>query len=238
MTDSPDRYVLPIDDRPIEYRAIGKTAIASVVLGLLSFLIVPTSLTSIDGYLVVVGLPIAGVFVGWIALLKIRRNPDQLTGGAVALVGVGLSLFFLIAGSAIATYVYQTEVPDGYERISFSTLRPDYEIGPELDVVGKLPPEILALDGERVFIKGYMRPPAFMSNIRDFLLVRDDNSCCFGPIDDVMYFDQVQVSLVGHLATDYDKRTYRTAGKLKIHEENVGKGTGYPVFTLEADYVK
>ncbi len=238
MTDSPDRYISPVDDRPLNYRALSMGAVASVILGLLSVLIIPTALTSLDAFLTTVLIPIAGLIVGVVSFRKIGRSPDQFTGRGIAAAGVVASSVFLITGSVLAGYVYQSEVPDGYARIDFSTLRPWYETGPTPQVVGKLPPEILQLEGQEVFITGFMRPPEFLRNIDRFLLVRDNNTCCFGPIDNVKYYDQVQVKLVGSLRADYAKRTYNMAGKLHVHPDNVGKGAGYPVFSLEADYLK
>ena len=48
-----------------------------------------------------------------------------------------------------------TEVPPGYVRTSFAEFKPD-----EVDLRGNhfIPPDVAALDGKKVFIKGYMRP--------------------------------------------------------------------------------
>ena len=58
-----------------------------------------------------------------------------------------------------------------------------------------VPPEIAALDGKRVFIKGYIRPDSITvsKGINRFLLVRDNNQCCFGSLSDVKYYDQIDV---------------------------------------------
>ena len=69
--------------------------------------------------------------------------------------GLVLSLLFLIGGVSYGGYVYATEVPDGYTRISFNTMKPD-----ELQERGgvAVPPDIAALEGQKIFIKGYIRP--------------------------------------------------------------------------------
>ena len=36
------------------------------------------------------------------------------------------------------------------------------------------------LDGKKVFIKGYMYPSSQMTGIREFVLCRDNGTCCFG----------------------------------------------------------
>jgi hypothetical protein len=51
------------------------------------------------------------------------------------------------------------ELPDGYQRIPFASLKsPDG--GPETP-----PPSALELDGKRVFVKGYMYPDGQESDI-------------------------------------------------------------------------
>ena len=96
------------------------------------------------------------------------------------------------------------------------------------------------MDGQRVFIKGFMRADSiqYSHNVREFLLVRDNNECCFGDLSNVKYFDQVLVSTVGSLSTDYSTGIYRVGGILHIHPENILRGVGYPVYTLEADHLK
>jgi hypothetical protein len=101
-----------------------------------------------------------------------------------------------------------------------------------------VPESIQRLDGEKVFVKGYMRPPAQRSNLAAFLLVRDNQECCFGPLSDVKYFDQMRVELVPPLKAEYSTGEYRIGGRLKIHPENAAPGNPLPVFTLVADYLK
>jgi hypothetical protein len=154
-----------------------------------------------------------------------------------ARIGATMSFVLLIAGASTAAYVYATEVPEGSQRVTFRSLRPEYEIGDKPAVVGKLPPEIMALDGQQVFIKGYMRVPAYLHNIDKFLLVRDDKSCCFGPIDNVQYWDQVAVTMKHGLLADYHKKQFKLAGILRIHPERVGSPDREPVFELVANYI-
>ncbi len=75
-------------------------------------------------------------------------------------------------------------------------------------------------------------------NIKKFLLVKDNNQCCFGDLSSVKYFDQVLVITVGSLSTDYSTGIYRVGGTLHIHPENILRGVGYPVYTLEADHLQ
>lgn len=220
-----------------QYRPLNVGAIVALVLGLLSPLIFVTGSESLAGAVMLAPIPAIGILVGLKAWARVRSTPDQASGGNLALAGVLLSLGGLVGGLSYSGYVYATEVPPGYARISFGDLRPD-----EVEQRGNLlvPRHVQKLDGQKVFIKGFMRADStpVRTNVRRFLLVRDNNQCCFGDISSVKYFDQVLVSTVGTLSTDYSTGIYRVGGTLHIHPENIVRGVGYPVYTLEADHLE
>jgi hypothetical protein len=178
---------------------------------------------------------LAGIICLW-SLVRIRREPDLFTGAPIAMLGFVMSVVFLVAGVGYGSYVYATEVPEGYARISFNAMKPD-----ELEERGgvAVPPEIAAMDGKKVFIKGYIRPDSVTQRIgiKEFLLVRDNNQCCFGDISSVKYYDQMAVDMTGSRTVDFrDGAVYRLGGILKVEPQNVNRGPLAPVFTLKADY--
>jgi hypothetical protein len=182
-------------------------------------------------------IPVVGIFFALRAMGRIREYPDQFTGFGLALAGFALSLAFLVGGLSYGGYVYATEVPDGYTRTSFASMKPD-----ELQERGgvTVPPEIAALEGKRVFIKGYIRPSSITvpNGIKEFLLVRDSNECCFGDLSKVKYYDQMYVTMSGDKRVDYSQRVYRMGGTLHIEPQNVFGPPGKVVFSLKADYAK
>jgi hypothetical protein len=103
-----------------------------------------------------------------------------------------------------------------------------------------VPSDILQLAGKDVFIKGYIRPGAQRQGLDSFLLVRDNNECCFGDLSKVKYHDQIQVYLQGDRRTSYSRRIFRVGGKLQINPAAVAAppGAPQPVFTLLATYIK
>jgi hypothetical protein len=104
-----------------------------------------------------------------------------------------------------------------------------------------VPPDIAALDGKKVFIKGYMRPGSsnngYTDNISSFLLVRDSGNCCFGDLSTVKYFDQIAVMMAPEAkrVKFYSGYLYRMTGTLKVHPENARDGASGPAFELIAD---
>ncbi len=224
----------------LQYRTIHTGALIGLLLGIVSVAIVFAGEASLATALMLLPIPVAGIAVSLLALRTIRREPDQYVGKPPAVIGIALSALFAIGGTAFAGYIYATEVPDGYERISFLELKPD-----QLDKrAGRaVPNPIVELwqTGQPVFIKGYIRPDTVSSreNISEFLFVRDSNACCFGDLSKVMYFDQIDVKLIDGLTTKmHEGRLYRLGGRLVIHPENLNRGPGYPVFSLLGTYVQ
>jgi hypothetical protein len=127
------------------YKAISALAVVSLGLGILSVLMF---LEWIFG-----AIALLGILVGIAARRQIRLRQHELTGLPIAGLGVILSAAMLLSGAAWHTYVYHTEVPEGYTRINYDKLQPTPENPTILP-----PPDALELDGQQVFIKGYMYP--------------------------------------------------------------------------------
>lgn len=227
-----------------EYRPMSTTAVASLIFGVLSasvFFVAGNG--NIEEALPLIPLPLLGIALGFRSLAVMRACPDQYTGGALAKIGTALSAFCLTAGLGYTTYVGATEVPEGYASTSFAQLRPD-----EVDLRGNhlIPPNIAKLDGEKVFIKGYMRPGSHYSDagsavgngIRSFLLVRDNNQCCFGDLSNVQYFDQVAVAMATNQRLSYSPGMFRMGGTLRINPQYAGETSRGPTYVLEADYAQ
>jgi hypothetical protein len=212
-------------------------AIASFVFGLLSVLVALAGRDTFESAVLMTPLPLIGLALGFFAVRQINATPDMYKGLAAARAGIALSLTFLVAGLGYAGYVSVTEVPEGYAPTSFADFKPD-----EVDLRGNhiIPPDVAKLDGQKVFIKGYFRPDSakYTKNVREFLLVRDNNQCCFGDMSTVQFFDQMAVALVGGKTVDYKPGLYRMGGKLHIKPENAVNGSQLPVYVLEADHAE
>src|SRR3990172_2787169 len=118
-TTALDIYTDPGPGEAIQYRAISTGAIIGLVLGVLSVFTLISAASTLEACLLVTPIPVLGMFVSLRSWARIRREGDQLTGSGIALAGFALSLVFLITGVGYGAYVYATEVPDGYQRVSF-----------------------------------------------------------------------------------------------------------------------
>lgn len=227
----------PPDEEALDYRSVNTYAVLGLLIGLISATVLFTSGADLNYTLALAPIPLAGLIVSLVALHAINAAPELYTGKQLAQLGAALSAFFLLSGVGYGSFVYATEVPDGYARTSFIEMKPD-----EDEVVNRelVPEDVLEFiqSGEKVFIKGYIRPSSisFKQNLKEFLLVRDNNECCFGDISKVKYFDQIQVNLGPGLSTDFNYGLFRVGGVLSVGPGNREAQT--PVtYKLAADYV-
>ena len=206
------------------YRAMCKSAVLSFGLSILSFaalLFAPLLV-----------LPLLGFLLGWFALRSIRRYPDELSGKVMALIGSGLSGLLFVVGVATHSLAYATEVPEGYQRITYADLQPVPE-HPEMPV----PPAALELNGKKVFVKGYLYPDGQQYNIRRFVLVPDMGTCCFGGQPKLT--DMIEVTLQDPLRTEYARRKRKLAGVLKVDTRlKAVSGLTGVYYQLTADYLQ
>ena len=229
------------DGNEFEYRPLSTGAIISVVFGLLSLLTFLAGRDSLQACLMLCPIPMIGLVVGMRALGSIRAMPNQLGGRSAGIAGVLLSCIGLFGGVSYASYVHVTEVPEGYTRTSFIEMRPD-EVDERHGKV--IPDEIKDLEGKQIFIKGFIRPGTTVTKsgkpVRNgatrFLLVRDNNECCFGDQNKIKYFDQMLVTMMKEPMDDTRQLT-RVGGVLRILPAEL-RGPNIPVFFLDADYLK
>jgi len=184
-----------------DYRALSIAAVTSLALGFVSACALLTIYLAI--------IPLSGILVGLYAVLQIAKRPRELTGRSVAIAGIVLSTVLLIASGSLAAYTYATEVPEGYQRIFYSQLQPE-----EGKIDQKVPPLAEKLDGEKVFIKGYVFPGKQRQGIKTFLLVRDKGDCCFG--GNPKLTDRIQVTLSDPERLKFDPYLHKIAGTFRL----------------------
>lgn len=96
-----------------------------------------------------------------------------------------------------------------------------------------------SLHERTVQIRGYILPATLFreTNIDEFVLVRDNQECCFGP--GAALFDCVIVNLVNGVTTNFTTRPVTVKGKFRIKEFLYPDGSGhFAVFHLEGVSVK
>lgn len=77
-----------------------------------------------------------------------------------------------------------------------------------------LTPEIEALAGRRIRILGYILPTARKRGIKEFVLVRDNQQCCFGP--GAALYDCILVQMNDDKSTEFSIRPVAVEGTFQI----------------------
>ena len=185
------------------YRAITGLGVGSMVLGALSALAVLHWVLGV--------IPAAAIITGWIALRRIRRCPEEVTGAGFAKAGLWMAAAFWAIGCGRLTYVYYTQAPPGYKPVHYADLQLPPGSPPEMLV----PPKAEEFDGERIYIRGYMVPGRQQSGIKRFFLSDDPGVCSFcAPKPKVTQL--IEVKLINDLEAEYTTHAVGVGGKFRV----------------------
>lgn len=210
----------------LQYRSVSKSAVACAVfaiLGLTAFV-----------HPVFVILAALGVGLGIVALINFHRYPTELVGKIAAQIGLVVSTVCLVASVVHHIYVFQTELPEGYQRISFSMLRDNPKT--------PLPYNEQAdgLNGQKVFLKGYVRPGDKKKNLKTFILVGDFGDCCFGGSPKISEVVAIRIVLP-EKTVDYGYSLRRIGGTFRLNPQTAmtsEKDIPQVFYVIEADHVQ
>jgi len=211
------------------YQSVCKSAVASVIFGVLGLAAFLSQMFLL--------LPLLAILFGFLALKAIRQWPDELVGKAAAKIGLLLGLVCFVVAAGMHSFIYATEVPDGYRRISFAELKPSSRRSKNGDTFALRAKEF---DGKKVFIKGYVRPPSGKQyNLKSFIMVGDFGDCCFGGDPDIADVIAVKIKIDDTVNYGYGLR--RIGGTFKLNpgmavssEEEIPR----VFYEIEADYVR
>lgn len=219
-TDSVGRKVdapPSVERNEFEYRPVPVLAPVSFFLGVASFI----SLFGTVG----LGFGLMGLVLGTACLIKIRRSNGEYGGMLLASGGVALSSLFLVAGTAVHVHAYQSELPEGFNRVNFRTDVARKEVVVE-NQQASLHPDVAALIGKRVFLKGYMYPTGKQRGLESFMLLESTDQCCFG--GQPKPTDRIAVEMgEGRTAEYYPGRLVSVAGEFQAHM-SYDPSTGQP----------
>jgi hypothetical protein len=154
-------------------------------------------------------IPIAAVGLSLVGLEQVRKRSSEFTGKWLAIAGLVLGITSFAAGQARLWTVYVNELPPGYKRASYAELQPQ-----KGDAPNTIPPEALALNGQKVLIKGYVYPGNRKDGITQFLLVRDQGDCCFGGNPKIT--DRINVKLSDPKGCRFHNGLFKVAGTFYI----------------------
>ena len=121
--------------------------------------------------------------------------------------------------------------------ITFDDLKFDIEKGGEYKPE-MITPAIKDLEKKTVKLRGFILPNSVFqtSGIKQFVLVRDNRECCFGP--GAAIYDCVWVEMAAGKTAAFSTQVVTVKGKFAIDEETFKNTDGYAIFKMTAEEVK
>ena len=99
-----------------------------------------------------------------------------------------------------------------------------------------LTPAIEAMVGQRIRIRGFMLPTAQKRGIKQFVLVRDNQECCFGP--GAALYDCIFVEMRPGTSAEFSIRPMAVTGIFGIKEIVGPNGQHLAIYHLDAEETK
>jgi hypothetical protein len=139
------------------------------------------------------------------------------------------------ATAGITAAPARAATPTGPVReITFDDIRLDMEKGSPF-TSDLLPKRVTALEQERVRIRGYILPSFQQAGLTQFVLVRDNQECCFGP--GAALHDCVVVRMLPGRSTSFSIRPVAVAGRFRVEELRGPDGKHLAIYALDGEAV-
>jgi hypothetical protein len=126
--------------------------------------------------------------------------------------------------------------PSGAIRdISFDDIKFEMEKGAPF-TRDLLPQRVTDLERQRIRIRGYILPSFQQTGLSQFVLVRDNMECCFGP--GAALYDCVVVRMQPGKTADFSIRPVAVAGTFRLEELRGPDGKHLAIYALDGEDVR
>lgn len=125
--------------------------------------------------------------------------------------------------------------PQRLEDKTFDDIK--FDIEPDAPFDRKLLTDtIRELDGRRIRIRGYILPTAQQRGIKQFVLVRDNQECCFGP--GAALYDCILVNMLPGESTEFSVRPVAVEGTFVVEEFFGPDGPPLAIYRMTGETVR
>ena len=125
--------------------------------------------------------------------------------------------------------------PGSPREISFDDIKFDMEKGAPF-TSDLLPERVTALEQERIRIRGYILPSFQQTGLTQFVLVRDNMECCFGP--GAALYDCVVVRMQPGKTANFSIRPVAVSGVFRLQELKGPDGKHLAIYALDGEAVQ
>lgn len=125
--------------------------------------------------------------------------------------------------------------PGAPRELTFDDIKFDMEKGADF-TRDLLPKRVSALEQERIRIRGYILPSFQQTGLTQFVLVRDNMECCFGP--GAALYDCIVVRMQPGKSTNFSIRPVAVAGTFRLQELRGPDGKHLAIYALDGEAVE
>ena len=119
--------------------------------------------------------------------------------------------------------------------VSFDDIKFDMEKGAPF-TGDLLPKRVTSLEQERIRIRGYILPSFRQTGLAQFVLVRDNMECCFGP--GAALYDCIVVRMQPGKTADFSIRPVAVSGVFRLEELRGPDGKHLAIYALDGEAVQ
>jgi hypothetical protein len=124
---------------------------------------------------------------------------------------------------------------DSVKEITFDDVKLELQKGDPYDP-SRLTEKVKGYDGKAIKIRGYILPSFQQNGIKQFVLVRDNMECCFGP--GALLHDCIIVEMIPPATTSFSTRPVSVEGMFTIRELKAPDGSYLAIYHLDGKEVK
>lgn len=139
-----------------------------------------------------------------------------------------------LQGIGFQVFAYMTEVPAGFQRVDFVKQISEAAIVSSDGSGIRVTPNLRALDGKRIYVKGRMYPPPRTEGLDDFFLItpKKAEELCVA----LMMNDVIKVKMANGMTANYTNDLIAVAGIFRLRDPNQIRRFEH-AFELEATYI-
>src|SRR5262249_21303028 len=121
-----------------------------------------------------------------------------------------------------------------FKDVTFDDVKLEMQKGDPFDR-NLLTDKVKELDGKKIRVRGFILPSFQQSGIKQFVLVRDNMECCYGP--GALLHDCILVEMQGSATATFTVRPVSVEGTFSIREVKVGD-KHWAIYHLDGNQVK
>ena len=129
-----------------------------------------------------------------------------------------------------------TKSTDGVIDITFDTIKFEMQDKEQPFERKLITPEIEALNGKTVRVRGYILPSFQQRGLTQLVLMRDNQECCFGP--GAWIYDCIIVDMKPGKSADFSVRPVTVDGTFEVRPLDDGDGKTLAVYHIDGEEVK